>query len=310
MSPGEMRTGPSLAHGFRVGHWTEAGGRTGCTVILPPPDNVASCDVRGASPSTRELEHLDPNRKLTEIHAVLLTGGSAFGLAAANGVVDWLEERGIGYQTPIGPIPIVPAAVIFDASAADRDARPGPSAGRAACEAAVDSPVAVGRVGAGTGATVGKWAGLEFRVAGGLGTARASEGHLEVAALAVVNAVGDVVDDHGRVLAGTTATTPSYSPPPPRAGELPTNTVLAVATTNAPLDKRQAKWLAERASDGVTTAIRPAHTRYDGDVSFFIAAPAPGRPPGSTVGAVDLDVLGFLATRAVADAVRNAVGDA
>ena len=306
MSPGETRTGPPLARGFRVGHWTDPSGRTGCAVVLPPPGNVASCAVRGSSPSTRELEHLDPARKLTEIHGVLLTGGSAFGLAAAQGVVEWLEERGIGYRTPLTPIPIVPAAVIFDASAADKDVRPGAAAGRATCEAASEGPVPVGPVGVGAGATVGKWAGLEFRVRGGVGTAGAQDGELSVAALAVVNAVGDVVDDEGRVVAGTTSPDPSYAPPPPRERDLPANTVLAIATTNASIDKRQAGWLAERASDGITVSVRPAHTRYDGDVAFFLAGPASEDADG-TLDAVGLDVLGFLATRAVADAVRNAV---
>ncbi|HVL64023.1 MAG TPA: P1 family peptidase, partial [Actinomycetota bacterium] len=142
--------------GFRVGHWTDAAAMTGCTVVLPPRGNVASCDVRGSSPGSRELTLLDLDRRLTEIHAVVLCGGSAFGLAAATGVVAWLEEHGVGYETPVATVPIVPAAVVFDLGAGRPDRRPDERAGRAACEDANESGIATGRVGAGTGATVGK----------------------------------------------------------------------------------------------------------------------------------------------------------
>ena len=292
----------ALSSGFEVGHWTDERARTGCTVVLPPLGNVTSCDIRGSSPSTRELAHLDPDRKLTEVHAILLTGGSAFGLAAADGVVEWLSERGVGYQTDLTPVPIVPAAVIFDLGAGDAAVRPGPAEGRAACEAASEAGVAGGPVGAGAGATVGKWAGRDFGVGGGLGIARIEESGEAVAALAVVNSVGDVLAEDGTVLAGTTAPDPVYSPPLPD-GDLPADTVLAILTTNAALDKRQVRWLAERGSDGITVSVSPAHTRYDGDVTFAVAAPTVAKPPRSA----NLDVLGFLATRAVAAAVRNAV---
>lgn len=291
----------SLGFGFKIGHWTDRNAETGCTVVLPPPGNVASCDIRGSSPSSRETELLHPDRKLTEIHAVLLTGGSAFGLAAAQGVVEWLAERGIGYRTGVTPIPIVPAAVIFDLAGGDPSTRPGPAAGRAACDAAAEE-TEVGRVGAGTGATVGKWAGFEYRSQGGLGIARAERSGLEVSALAVVNAVGDVLARDGSVLAGTTAADPSYAAPVPPEGEMPMNTVLAVVATRASLDKREARFLAARGSDGITISVRPAHTRYDGDVVFAVAAPETER-----TSAAQLDVLGHLATEAVADAVRAAV---
>lgn len=292
----------SLGFGFKVGHWTDPQGQTGCTVVLPPPGNVASCDIRGSSPSSRETELLHPDRKLTEVHAVLLTGGSAFGLAAAQGVVEWLAERGIGYQTAVTPVPIVPAAVIFDLGSGDPSARPGPSAGRAACEAAAEN-AEVGSVGAGAGATIGKWAGFEHRSKGGLGIGHAGRDGLEVSALAVVNAVGDVVATDGSVVAGTTSPDPTYSPPPRFASEVPLNTVLALVATSASIDKREARFLAARGSDGITVSVRPAHTRYDGDVVFAVAAPGPERTsPG------ELDVLGHLATEAVADAVRAAVG--
>ena len=288
-----------LTQGFKVGHWTDPEAQTGCTVILPPPGNVSSCDIRGSSPSSRELALLHPDRRLSEIHAVVLTGGSAFGLASAQGVVEWLAERGTGYQTAVTPVPIVPAAVVFDLGAGRPDVRPGPAEGRAACDNA-NADVETGRVGAGTGATVGKWAGFEHRVPGGLGVATASAQGLEVSAIAVVNSVGDVLASDGTVLAGTTASNPEYRPPPPRVADAPINTVLACVTTTASMEKREAKWLAARGSDGITVSIRPAHTRYDGDVVFAVAAPAEGET-------ANLDVLGTLATEAVATAVRNAV---
>lgn len=290
----------SLGPGFKVGHVTDAAAATGCTVILPPPGNVTSCEIRGSSPGSRELELLHPDRRLTEIHALLLTGGSAFGLAAAQGVVAWLEERAIGYATPLATIPIVPAAVIFDLGVAGR--RPGPEDGYAACEAAAEGEIETGRVGAGTGATVGKWAGLEHRVPGGLGVAEAERDGVRVHALAVVNAVGDVLAADGSVLAGTTAPAPSYVPPLPAHDGPPANTVLVALTLRAGLDKREVRWLAARAADGVTRTVKPAHTRYDGDVAFAIAAPPQQGEPEP-----NLDLLGYLATEAVEEAVRGAV---
>jgi L-aminopeptidase/D-esterase-like protein len=198
-------------------------------------------------------------------------------------------------------VPIVPAAVIFDLGSGDAAARPGPEAGRAACDAAADN-AEIGAVGAGAGATVGKWAGFEYRSKGGLGIARTGRDGCEVSALAVVNAVGDVIAADGSVLAGTTAPQPAYSAPSHPGPEISTNTVLAVVATRASLDKQSARFLAARGSDGITTSVRPAHTRYDGDVVFAIAAPGDGpTSPG------ELDVLGHLATEAVAAAVRAAV---
>ena len=285
----------SLGFGFRVGHWTDEQAGTGCTVVLPPLGNVASVDIRGSSPSSRELAHLDPERKLTEIHAVLLTGGSAFGLDAATGVVEWLAERGIGYQTGVTPVPIVPAAVIFDLGFGNSGVRPDAAAGRAACEDAREDGIPTGRVGAGTGGTVGKWAGLEYFSPGGLGIATVERDGESVAALAVVNSVGDVIASDGSVVAGTTAPNPRYSGP-----SMPDHTVLALVATKARLEKREVRFLAARGADGMTIAIRPAHTRYDGDVVFAVAAPDEGRTP-------NLDVLGHLATEAVAEAIRAAV---
>jgi L-aminopeptidase/D-esterase-like protein len=291
-----------FAPGFRVGHWTDERALTGCTVVLPPAGNVTSCDIRGSSPGERELALLDLHRRLTEVHAVLLTGGSAFGLAAADGVVAWLSERGIGYDTTVARVPIVPAAVVFDLGSGDPSVRPGARAGRLACSAAVDIGVRYGAVGAGTGATVGKWAGPERGARGGLGLGRAEASGMRVDALAVVNAVGSVVAEDGTILAGSPEQDEVRGPRPPRNTELPGNTALALIATHARLDKREVQWLAARGTDGVTATVRPAHTRYDGDVTFALAAPPPGGAPD-----VDLDVMGVLAQRAVARAVRRAV---
>lgn len=297
-------TQTALGFGFRVGHWTEPGRHTGCTVILPPPGNVASCDIRGSSPSSRELPLLDLDRRLTEVHAVLLTGGSAFGLAAAEGVVGWLERRDIGYRTRIATIPIVPAAVIFDATAGSPDLRPGPDAGCSACDAATEGPVETGLVGAGAGATVGKWAGLAHSRPGGLGIALASAAGHAVSALVVVNAVGDVVGADGSILAGSAAPEPRPPIGAPEGDDGPsTNTVIGLVAVEGSLDKREVRWLAARGSDGITVAVRPAHTRYDGDVMFAVAAPSPEPAVPH-----NLDLLGQLATDAVTAAVRAAVG--
>jgi L-aminopeptidase/D-esterase-like protein len=290
----------SLGSGFRVGHWTNHDAQTGCTVVLPPRGNVTSCDIRGSSPGSRELVSLDPRRRLTEVHGVVLTGGSAYGLASADGVMRWLAERGIGYETPVAIVPIVPTAVVFDLGTGRGDVRPGADEGAAACDAAAEE-FDTGRMGAGTGSTVGKWAGPEHSSPGGLGAARVDEAGHVVRALAVVNAVGDVIGDDGRMIAGTTLENPTFAMRALPPEEPPANTVLTVVTVEGALEKRDVQWLAARASDGVTVSVRPAHTRYDGDVSFAIAAP----PRGDTT--ADLDILGPLVTRAVATAVRAAV---
>jgi L-aminopeptidase/D-esterase-like protein len=287
-----------LGFGFKLGHWTDPSGLTGCTIILPPRDNVASCEVRGSSPGSREIEQLRTDLRLTEVHGVLLTGGSAFGLAAADGVMSWLAERDIGYRTPVAIVPIVPTAVIFYLGRATNAARPGPEQGRAACDAATEDDVATGRAGAGAGAMVGKWAGIEYASPGGIGIGRAQQEGEAVSAIAVVNAIGDVLDADGSVVAGTTAPDPTWRGRPP---EPALNTVLVCAVTKASLDKRDVHWLSARAADGVTSTVRPAHTRYDGDIAFFVGAPDES---GRTA---NVDVLGYLATLAVQRAVRAAV---
>jgi L-aminopeptidase/D-esterase-like protein len=294
----------ALSPGFRVGHWTADNGSSGCTVILPPPGNVASYEVRGSSPGSRELAPLDVERQRTEIHGLVFTGGSAFGLAAADGAMRWLEKNGVGFTTPIATIPIVPAAVIFDAAAGNAASRPDADAGYKACEAATDGPVPTGRVGAGAGATVGKWTGIEHMSLGGLGIAAAREDDLEVRALVVANPIGDVLNEDGTVLAGSTNPEKKFRPPPAQP-ETAWNTVLVAVTTIAELSKVDVRFLAARATDGVTRAVRPAHTRYDGDITFAIAAPA---GPGRVATAADLDRLAVLASDATAAAIRNAVG--
>lgn len=291
---------PNLGWGFRVGHWTDRQSMTGCTVVIPPRGNVTSCDIRGSSPGSREIAQLDLDKRLTEVHALLLTGGSAFGLGAADGVVAWLAEQGIGYETPVATVPIVPTAVVFDLGVGRPDVWPTAESGRAACESAGDGDLETGLVGAGTGCSVGKWAGREGAAAGGIGIGEAQEGDTRVSALAVVNSVGDVLAEDGRTIRGSTLGDPRFRMGSP-AGEAATdNTVLAVVACQGRMEKRDARFIAARGSDGITTSVRPAHTRYDGDIVFAVAAPG-----GEDA---DIDLTGYLATKAVAAAVRNAVG--
>jgi L-aminopeptidase/D-esterase-like protein len=272
--------------GIRVGHWTDAVGKTGCTVVLPPPGTIGSVDVRGGAPGTRETDLLRPGMLVQEVHAVLLAGGSAFGLAAADGVMRWLEDRGIGFDTGVARVPIVPAAVVFDLAVGDRAARPGPEAGLAACRGAAKG-VGQGPVGAGTGATVG-----EDRVPGGVGSAAVSEAGITVGAVAVANPFGAVVDDDGVPIAGRI---PAEDVPPPwPAG----NTVIAVVATDASLPKEDLHRLAGDAQRGVARAVRPAHTMWDGDTVFTLAT---GRIEASPPD------LGHLAEEALARAIRRAV---
>jgi L-aminopeptidase/D-esterase-like protein len=286
-APGE------LAPGFRVGHWT--GARTGVTVVLCPPGAVGSGEIRGGAPATREISLLEPARSVEQVDAVVLTGGSAFGLAAADGVTAWLEEQGRGFPTRAGPVPIVPTAAIFDLVAAAGE-RPGAQQGRDAVEAAARGmPMATGRVGAGRGATVGKWRGPDHSVDGGLGVATATVGDATVGALAVVNAVGDVVDADGQVLAGSAAPASAEAFPDLPFGEA---TTLVVAATDARCTKAECHLLAQSGHLGVAHAVRPSHTRHDGDLVVVV-----------TSGVVDahLDRLRVAVTDLVAEAVRVAV---
>lgn len=278
--------------GVLVGHWTDLTGATGCSVVLPPPGTVGACFVAGAAPATRETDLLRADSTVNEVHAIVIGGGSAFGLGAADGVMQLLEERGCGL--PVGPtvVPIVPAACLFDLSIGDAHARPGPQAGRTAAEAA-ETAVAEGSVGAGTGATVGKWAGFETATKGGLGTDSGVQGELVVGALAAVNAVGDVLDESGGVLAGARA--PAGAP---WIAWLREATSLVVVATNARLDKGRATHVARMSAAGLARTIRPAHTMFDGDIVFCLAT-----------GAVEADptIVGALGAETVASAVRRGV---
>lgn len=292
--------------GVRVGSWTDPTARTGCTVVLLPDDGaVAAVDVRGAAPGTRETDLLRPENQVQVAHALLLTGGSAFGLAAADGVMRRLEERGVGVATPAGRVPIVPAAVLFDLGVGDPGRRPGPDEGYLATVAAeADAPVQEGPVGAGAGATVGKLFGPADIEAGGLGTAgrRLADGST-VWALAAVNAVGDVVDEQGRVLAGADTVRrvlEGEQPAPPPVG---TNTTLVVVGTDLTLTKSQAHRLATVAHDGLAHAIRPVHTSFDGDTVFAFATGGSTTAPGPW-SILELEVA---AVDVVARAVRRAV---
>lgn len=294
--------------GLKVGHATNLDVLTGCTVFLCPPGTVGGIDVRGPAPGSREfaLFQLDKTEKF--VNGLVLTGGSAFGLAAADGVMRYLAEQGIGHTTPVKPIPIVPAAVVYDLFFSRGEAPPDAAMGYKACQNAREEDIAQGNVGAGAGVTVGKWAGFENVIMkGGFGMASERFDDLIVSAAAVVNAVGDVINADGTVLAGARdkygrwlAHDNPYrlyrGKPPTVAG---TNTTLAVVATNAALTKVEAHRLAQRAHDGMAIAIRPAHTTHDGDTAFALAT---GQVVEET-----FNVVGNLAAEMVAEAIRNAV---
>jgi len=249
-----------------VGHWTELEGITGCTVVLCPPGTIGAAEVRGGAPGTRGTESLKAGSLVSEIHAIVLAGGSAFGLAACTGVERWLEERGVGFE--IGPVkvPIVAGAILFDLGIGDPAVRPGADAGYAACEAATDGEIAEGSVGAGTGATVAKFPDPTHGWKGGVGTASERDDDAVVGALVAVNAVGDVVAEDGSSIAANRA-----GPETERRAWAMTNTTLVVVATNAKPDKARAGRLAIAAHDGLARAIRPAHTLWDGDTAFVLA---------------------------------------
>jgi L-aminopeptidase/D-esterase-like protein len=296
--------------GIKVGHWTDSHARTGCTVVILPDEGaIAGVDVRGSAPGTRETDLLRPGMLVERAHAICLCGGSAFGLAAADGVMRFLRERGIGFPAGSQRVPIVPAAVIFDLESG-MAVWPGPDEGYAACldaERGVGAPPAEGRVGAGTGATVGKLLGPERSSPGGVGAAAVRlPGGAVVGALTVVNAVGDVYSHDGQVLAGARLPDGGFAnawrvllesarPEVPMAAA---NTTIAVVATDAALDKAQCRKLAELGQDGLGAAIRPAHTMFDGDTVFAVST---GRAEANMT---SLGVAAFEATwRAIERAV-------
>jgi L-aminopeptidase/D-esterase-like protein len=261
---------------------------------------VASGEVRGGAPASRETALLGPHRLVEHVDAIVLAGGSAFGLAAADGVMRALEAQGRGFATTGGAVPIVPAAGVYDLVSSG-GVRPGPDEGAAAfgaAEASAGAPFATGRVGAGAGATVGKWKGADDRVPGGLGSASAKVDDAVVGALAVVNAIGDVVGDDGRVLAGSTAPPDAPPFPEPLPFEEGEHTTLVVVATNGRLSKLECHLLSQTAHHAMSRTLYPSHTRFDGDLTFALAT-----------GAVDahVDRVRVAAIDVVVDAIRNAV---
>jgi len=299
--------------GILVGHATDIEGITGCTAILFPEGAVAGVDVRGSAVGEREFEALRPGHIADRIHGIVLAGGSAFGLAAADGVMRFLEEKGIGFDVGVARVPIVPAAILFDLALGDSKQRPDAAMGYAAAQAATPGKVAEGSVGAGTGATVGKLFGLKQAVKGGIGTTTVElAGGILVSALAVVNAFGDVRDPlSGQIVAGARRTPESAEfadtaaemkagvskPGFGRPAQLPSTTLAAVAT-NARLDRVEATKLAAMAQNGLARAINPVHTMFDGDIVFGISA---GHREAN------LNMLGTVAAEAVAEAIVRAV---
>ena len=302
--------------GIRVGHAGDAEAATGCTVVLGP--FRAACDVRGLATGTRELETLSPRHLVPRADAILLTGGSAYGLDAASGVMRWLEERGAGFDTGAARVPIVPAAVIYDLGVGAADRRPDAAMGRAACDAASDGVIAEGRVGAGTGATVGKLRGMTGAMPGGVGTWSVAGPACTVGALVVVNAVGDVLDEDGRIVAGARdedgrfidtarairdgalATAGGPLEPGVEPGQ---NTTLAVIATDAPLDRPGLESLAHMASHGMARRISPVHTTFDGDITFAVSTSAVHHEASPAL----LLTLGVLAAHALEHAIELAV---
>ena len=303
--------------GIRVGHYTDTKAATGCTVVLCENGAVGGVDVRGSAPGTRETDLLRPTNLVSKVHAVLLSGGSLFGLEAAGGVVRYLEERGVGIEFGGFTIPIVPAAILFDLGVVTGAVRPGPDEGYTACQNASSGIVTEGSVGAGTGATVGNLLGRERAVKGGIGTAIVDLGQgLVVGAIVAVNAVGGIFDpDTGALVAGPRRedgatmhdsmeliTSPGFARGSPIG---PTNTTLGVVATNARLNKEQVNKLASVAHDGLAMAVRPAHTMSDGDTMFALATGALDQP-------ADMDRLCAASTlcvsRAIVRGVRKAEG--
>lgn len=295
--------------GIEAGHHTDTRRPTGCSVVIAREGAVAGVDVRGAAPGTRETDLLEPTHLVQQVHAVMLAGGSAWGLDAASGAMRWLEEHGIGLDVGAGLVPLVPAAVLFDLYVGDSRIRPDAAAGYAACAAASRVRPREGNVGAGAGATVGKLFGPEFAMKSGLGSAAVRVGDVTVGALIACNAVGDIIDPRtalpiagartadGRTLRGTTAALLRGEPPHPLiAGS---NTTIGVIATDAKLTKAQARRLAVSAHDGLARAVSPVHTMADGDTLFTLAT-------GKASGFPGMVVLAAMAAEAVARATVRA----
>ena len=303
-----MKGAITEVEGIKVGHASDFSGITGCTVVLCEEGAVGGFDIRGYASGTRGLDALSPFHLVEKVHAILIAGGSAFGLEATGGVMQYLEERGIGFEVRVTRVPIVASAIIFDLRLGDPKARPDKAMGYQACLNARNEQIEEGSVGAGTGASVGKLFGIEQAMKGGLGPSSVRlPGGLVVGALVVVNAFGDVIDETGRVLAGT-RDSPSgkrliNTALQMKAGVMPQgysgeNTTIAVIATNATLSKVEATAVARMAHDGLAQTIRPVHTSLDGDTVFALAT---GRVEGKT------DLIGLAASDAIVLAARSAV---
>ncbi len=300
--------------GIKVGHATDEKALTGCTVVLCEEGAVGGVDQRGGAPGTRETDSMQPMHLAQEAHAVILAGGSAFGLEAATGVVRYLEEQGVGFDVQVATVPIVPAAILFDLGFGDPSVRPDAAMGYAACQAAHDGPVTEGNVGAGTGATVGKIMGIRQAMKAGLGTASVDLGEgLIVGAIVAVNAFGDVVDPQtGQIMAGARALDGSgfadtLAVMKSLVGKTiefagPRDTVIGVVATNARLNKEEANKVAQMAHDGLARVVRPAHTMLDGDTIFALAT-------GSSKPTLEADVntVGAYAAEVMAEAIVRAI---
>jgi L-aminopeptidase/D-esterase-like protein len=293
--------------GIRVGHSTNLEAGTGCTVILCDTPAVGGVDVRGGAPATRETDLLNPMCMVEEVHAILLTGGSAFGLDAASGIVRYLDERGIGYDSGVARVPIVPGAAIFDLPFGSATIRPGAKDGYEACEQARTGPVEQGNVGGGTGATVGKMLGPNFAMKGGIGSAsmQLSDG-LVVGAIVIVNALGDVIDTQTQLPIAGARHTATQDPMP---GNPFGNTTIAVIATNAALTKTQTTKVAQMAHDGIAHVIRPAHTMFDGDTVFALASAkmTSSTPHERAIAAQQVSLLGAAAATTLARAIVKAI---
>ena len=297
--------------GIEAGHYTDLLNATGCTVILCRKGAVGGVDVRGGSPGTRETNLLEPARRVDQLFAVALSGGSAFGLDAATGVMAWLEEHGIGFRvSPEVIVPIVSSAIIYDLGLINSKVRPGPEEGRAACAAASKDTLAEGTVGAGTGATVGKTGGTQRAVKGGVGTASLMlPSGVSVGAVVAVNAIGGIWDyNTGQLVAGPRRAGGGFDDPvgvlldgsPPASPTGPVNTTIGLVATDARLNREEANYVARVSHDGLAVTIRPCHTIRDGDTMFAMAT-------GESDSGTDLTTLGAAAVEVTAQAVLRAV---
>ena len=312
MTPNDLSSISDVA-GLEIGHDTDPRRPTGCTVVIARDGAVAGVDVRGAAPGTRETDLLAPGNLVERVHAIVLAGGSAWGLDAASGVVRWLEQQGVGMLVGPARLPIVPGAVLFDLLLGDASIRPDADAGYRACQAASRQRPAEGNVGAGAGAAVGKIFGIARAMKGGIGTASVTVDGVTVAALIACNALGDVIDpetaqviagarsvDGKRLLDSRRALLAGEAPQPLIAG---TNTTIGVIATDAVITRLQATRLAQMGHDGLARSINPVHTMSDGDTLFALGTGASGRSAGMmTLGTMAAEVT----ARAVARAVRAA----